>query len=125
MRLIVMGIGLTMVLAGCGTELRPLPMVSVSSSDVVMRGSLTPRMDFTGSFTLETEGSAVTCKGETSADGKGSMTCSDGKVFPIAIPKPPYGRFSGATVQTYPDQSVAVGWGSEADPAKLRAMLAR
>jgi hypothetical protein len=125
MRLIGLGLGLTMVLAGCGTELRSVPMVSVSSSDVVMRGSLTPRMDFTGSFSLTADGSAVTCTGSTTAEGTGSMTCSDGKTFPIAIPKPPYGRFSGATVQTYPDQRVAVGWGSEADPAKLRAMLAR
>ena len=116
--------GFCLVLAGCGAELRPLPMMSVSSDDVVMRGTLTPRMDFTGRFTLMAEGGDLTCAGETAADGTGMMRCSDGQSLPIAIPKPPYGRFSGSTIQSYPERRVAVGWGAEADLARLRALLA-
>lgn len=112
-----------LALAGCGGALRPLPLASVSSDGVVMRGTLTPRMDFTGGFALSAEGMALTCMGETAADGRGSMVCSDGTVLPLAIPKPPYGRFSGAVVQSYADRRVAVGWGAEAEPVKLRAML--
>ena len=116
-------VGLALLLSGCSGALAPLPMVTVSSSGIVLQGTLTPSMDFSGTFSLASIDGTVTCQGRTASTGKGSMTCSDGQTADLSIPKPPYGRFNGAYVDTFPWGKAAVGWGKYANADSLRAML--
>lgn len=110
-------------LASCGAELSSVPMMSVSSNGEVMRGSLVPSMDFSSRFSLAVDGEQTTCQGSTESDGTGTMTCSDGTSYELAIPRPPYGRFSGAYVDQFNGEAVAVGWGDQADVDELRELL--
>ena len=118
---IAMSLGL--FLAGCTGALAPIPMTSVSSSGVVLQGTLVPSMDFSGTFALASADGLITCEGETASSGLGNINCSDGQSASMTIPKPPYGRMNGSYVDTFPWGTVAVGWGNEADVAGLTALL--
>ncbi len=117
----VMALGL--LLAGCSGTLAPIPMTSVSSSGVVLQGTLVPSMDFSGTFALASADGLVTCQGSTASSGQGTISCSDGQSASMTIPKPPYGRMNGSYVDNFPWGNVAVGWGSQADIAGLTALL--
>ena len=118
------GLGFCLVLAGCGgVDLSPLPLLSVSTDGVVMRGTLSLQKDFTGTVALNADGSDLSCRGLLGADGAGILRCTDGQDIPIAIPRPPYGETSGSIIQKYPERRVAYGWGAEANPARLGALL--
>ena len=124
MRVFGVGLGFSLVLAGCGgVDTSPLPIMSVSTDGVVMRGTLSLQSDFTGSVALNTDGSDLSCSGLLGADGTSILRCTDGQGIPIAIPRPPYGETSGSIIQKYPDRRVAYGWGAEANQARLRALL--
>lgn len=116
-------IGGLFLLTACSGEMPAMPMASVSSSGEVMRGSLVPSMDFSGRFTLTATDGSRQCEGATRSDGSGTMTCSDGSSYTLDIPRPPYGRFSGAYVDLFGNDRVAVGWGDQADVSALANLL--
>lgn len=111
------------LLSACSGELSAVPMASVSSSGEVMRGTLVPAMDFSGRFSLVSADGSRRCEGTTNSDGSGVMTCSDGSSYTLAIPRPPYGRFNGAYVDQFDNETVAVGWGDQADVDVLSDLL--
>lgn len=126
--------GATMLaLAACATmELSGIPITSVSTSGSVMQGEITPRTDFTSSFTLTEQGTGVVCQGETAPSGVGNMSCTDGRNYEIHIPD--YPGFNGSYVANYDadgelvgtneaTELVAIGYGNDADVNRLTSML--
>ena len=126
---LAMGLGLQ----GCGDASarmaalqNGIPMVTVihepSGKETVLTGSIQPRMDFSSTFAGRSpEGMA--CDGAFNSRGVGTVTCANGLVMAIAIPKDKYGTLDNSYVQTVDGIGTAVGWGSAANADVLRGMM--
>ena len=98
-----------------------MKIVTVSSTGEVMQGVIHARMNMTSTFDLASSDGKTTCTGDTNGKGQGTLKCSDGRSYPLAIKG--YGRFQGAYVAQYGKESVAIGWGKKAKKDSLAKML--
>ena len=103
-----------------------IPLVNVirapDGSETVLSGQIQPKMDFSSTFSAS-DGRGLDCSGSFSSRGAGVMNCTNGWSVPISVPKGLYGQRNGSYLAGSDGIGVAVGWGAEADAARLRGLF--
>lgn len=119
-------IGAAVSLSACAISIKNASVSKLlDGTEVLMTGEITGNLFGDSPFTMQVIGANVVCKGATNRKGQGSMTCSDGRVIAINVPKDQYRKLNGSYVYTLPDGTItAIGWGKEADFDSLRKKLA-
>lgn len=119
------------LLAGCGGDMQAaltdgIPLVNVirepNGTETVLVGTIQPRMNFTSTFSTRSA-DGIECSGEFDNRGRGTIRCTNGWALNLTIPQDSYGTLNGSYVEAVDGIGSAVGWGSQADPAIVRALF--